>query len=1109
MLKPANYIVLLLVTLSYFSCQKDTSNSTSTPKGPTVLESLSAAKTNITHANTLTETEEWNYLHYFYFYNGAGVATGDINNDGLVDIYFSANQEKGTLYLNKGDMVFEDITATSGIETAKGWKTGTLIADINGDGWLDIYVCRAGTGPASERANLLFMNNGDLTFTEKAAELGVADSNQSIGAYVLDKELDGDLDLFVVNHSADFHLINALFWQEDPESPRQGENHLYEQNTDGTFSDVSEKAGIIREPDFSLSATITDVNMDGYPDIFVANDYWFDDHLYMNNGDGTFTNKNTTMLPRNTMFSMGSDAADLNNDGWPELMSVDMMPEDNLRQKTRYNQFSIEMYDALEGQGNNKQYSRNMLFYNDAGNGFVETAEMSGIAETDWSWAILGMDIDNDGWKDIIVTNGLKRDVHDLDYTQKKFGEFDPAGISYLIENKLSMVEEIPTEWTANYVYRNKGNMNFENVSKEWGFDMPLSSQGLATADLDNDGDLDILINNTDTTASIYQNNINTLSEHHYIQVKLKGPGKNTQGIGAKVLLYTTDGTQFQDIQASRGYQSTPQSIAHFGLGKQTVVDSLVVYWPGHTKQSLTTVSIDSTIILDAENATPGSYSPAQNANKYFAKAGNELPLLKHDESKFNDFDVDRLIPHKMSAEGPALATADVNGDGNDDIFISGGRKKTSTLWLSTNSGYKAATKQPWNNDLGFEVITAVYFDANGDGAVDLYLASGSNEFNMNDPYQQDRLYLNDGKGNFTFADNALPEMYTSTRAVAVNDIDGDGDLDLFVGGMLLPREYGISPRSYVLLNDKGQFRDATEELAPELANIGMVTAATWADMDGNGSKDLVLAGEYMPISIFTNISGKLSPLAAESLEKTHGWWRSINTLDVDGDGDMDIVAGNYGENVIFDCNIDAPGILYVNDFDNNGSMDPVFTCEIDGFRAPFVGRDLFCEQMPDYNNKFLTYNKYAKTPIDSFFSKDLYEGAHTAILEELRTGIFINEGNGQFSFKPFAPVVQLAPTYAIEVMDVNNDGNEDLLLAGNSNGDYFLYGNADASKGAVMLGDGKGNFKYTDHNLSGFTADKYARSIVTLQFNKQQYVLIGNNNSEVSSYKVLPAEKL
>lgn len=1094
----------VLLFLSIFSCQNQ-QPAIEERKAETLLELTSGSETGIKHRNDLIETEEWNYLHYFYFYNGAGVATGDINNDGLVDIYLASNQGSGTLYLNKGDFKFEDITAQSGIDTKTGWKTGTLMADINGDGFLDIYVCRAGTGPAAERANLLFINNGDLTFTERAAELGVADSNQSIGAYVLDKELDGDLDIFVVNHSSDFHLINTLFWKPDPDKPRHGENHLFEQQPNGTFIDVSESAGIINEPDFSLSATITDVNQDGYPDIYVANDYWFDDHFYVNQGDGTFTNENKKLLPRNTMFSMGSDAADLNNDGWPDLMSVDMMPEDNRRQKSRYNQFSIELYDAIEGQGNHKQYSRNMLFFNNSGNNFVETAQLSGIAETDWSWAILGADIDNDGWKDVLVSNGLKRDVHDLDYTQKKFGEFDPAGISYLIDDKLSMIEEIPTEWTPNYVYKNNGDMTFKNVTGEWGFDAVWSSQGMATADLDNDGDLDIVINNTDTVAAVYRNKANDLTDHHFVQVQLKGADKNLFGIGAKVLIQANGISQFQEVQASRGYQSSPQSAVTFGLGSATNFEELTVYWPNGTLQTLSGGKADSIYTFEQVEAVAGKFKPVKYAGEYFTKVEAGIyPTLRHAESKFNDFDVDRLIPHQYSQEGPAVAANDLNADGKADIFVSGGRKNESTLWLSHASGYSKAKAQPWNDDLGYEVINAVFFDATGDGKQDLYLASGSNEFNKDDKYQQDRLFINTGNGAFKSAPNALPEMYTSTKAVAPYDIDGDGDLDLFVGGLLVPRAYGHAPRSYVLINDNGIFKDETATIAPALENVGMVTTAFWSDLNGDGEAQLVLAGEYLPVSTFKLEGGKLFANTNTGMEQTHGWWRSLLPLDVDRDGDMDIVAGNYGLNTIFDCTDEAPGILFVNDFDGNGSLDPIFTCEIQGFRAPFVGRDLFCEQMPGYNNKFLTFTKYATTPIDSFFPQDLYESAHRATLNELRSGYFVNDGKGNFQFTAFPPVVQLAPVYGIASLDVNGDDILDLLMVGNSNGDYFLYGNADASKGIVLLGDGKGGFQYISHLQTGFIADEYARNITVLNgSNSETQLIIGNNNDNAQLYEL------
>lgn len=1102
MLKNVLLLLAVLIVL-VSSCQQKNTIYTPLDTEKPLLESMAPDSTGVSHRNDLTETEDWNYLHYFYFYNGGGVATGDINNDGLIDIYLSANQGPGVLYLNKGDFKFEDITAASGIDTREGWKTGVHFADINGDGLLDLYICRAGGGPASERSNLVYINNGDLTFVERSAELGLIDTNQTISANFFDYDLDGDLDIFVVNHSKDFHLVSAMFWMEDPNNPKYGENHLFEQQDDGTFKDVSKKAGISTDPDYSLSASITDINKDGYPDIFVANDYWYDDQVYINNGDGTFTDVNKTIMPRNTMFSMGSDAADFNNDGWPDVVSVDMMPKDNRRLKSRYNQFATETFEALSRYGHNKQFSRNMLCFSDGGTGFYETAMLSGIAATDWSWAVIGADLDNDGWKDILVTNGIKRDVHDLDYTQKKFGDFDMAAISYLVENKLSTVAEIPTEWVPNFLFRNNGDMTFEDVSAKWGFTQPLCSQGMALADLDNDGYLDVIMSNTDTVASIYRNNGN-VSGNQYLQVHLKGSGKNTFGLGAKASLYAGGQLQYQELQSSRGYQSSSQPVLHFGLGKDSKIDSLVIVWPDNTYKTIKDIKPNTAIVVEQHGSLPYKAPIIANTLKPFVAAQNVFPPMAPKESVFRDFDVDRLIPHKLSVEGPALATADVNGDGNDDIFLGGGRKNPSTLWLSGPKGYTQATSQPWNNDLSHEVISALFFDANGDGFVDLYLATGSNEYNIDDPCQQDRLYLNDGKGGFTYAANALPLMHTSTKAIAAADIDGDGDLDLFVGGLVLPRKYGLAPRSYVLINDNGVFKDATATIAPELVNVGMVTTALWADMDGDKQPDLVLAGEYMPLSVYLNNDGKLKSIgtSGNGLEGTYGWWRSLVAHDFDGDGDIDLVAGNYGGNVFFDCSADSPGILYVNDFDNNGTSDPIFTCDIGGVRAPFVGRDLFCEHMPEFNNKFLTYTKYATTPFDSFFTAEKMVSATKKIVTELRSGYFENLGGGQFAFRPFAPIAQLAPIYGMQLLDANNDGHMDVLIAGNSNSDHFLFGDADASHGLLLLNDGKGNFAYKQYHDTGFSAKKYARGVAKVSFGGHTYYLVANNNDAVEVYR-------
>ncbi|HZG24190.1 MAG TPA: VCBS repeat-containing protein, partial [Chitinophagaceae bacterium] len=934
---------LLLVFFLVIGCKPDNSK---------LFTRLEKGSTGISFRNLLVEDEDLNVLNYNYFYNGGGVAVGDINNDGLADVLFTGNMVKNRLYLNKGDFNFEDITEKSGVAEKQGWCTGVTMVDINGDGKLDIYICRSADSEPSRRANLLFVNNGDLTFSEKAAEYGLDNTGYSTQSSFLDYDKDGDLDMFVINHSTKEYSTGT---HERPEFRKQKDpafaSKLY-RNDNGHFFDVSEQAGIVSNVlSFGLGIAVSDLNNDSWPDLYVSNDFNEPDYLFINNRDGTFTEKLSDCMDQVSLFSMGSDAADVNNDGLVDLLTLDMLPEDNTTQKMHSGAENFDKVQMLFRNGFYKQYSRNMLQLNNGNGTFSETAQLSGISNTDWSWTALFTDFDNDGYKDLFITNGYVKDYTDMDFVRYSVDEISRSNREGSVKPVADYLKQMPSIKTSNYVYHNKGNTLFEKRTTEWGLQEPFISSGAAYADLDNDGDMDLLVNNSNDYAGVYRNNGEVLVKNNYLKIKLDGSVANRDGIGTRVKLHFGKEQILQEQFPVRGFQSSVDHILNFGVGKSKVIDSIIITWPDNRVQKLVAVKANQKITVSLKDALNTSRNDSLQipSQQLFTLAQQSL-LFTHRENIFNDFTVQSLLPNYLSRQGPSMSKADVNKDGLEDVFIGGAKGHSSALFLQQTNGQFVEKKQAaFMADAEHEDVAAEFFDADKDQDMDLYVGSGGYEYAENDVLLQDRLYLNDGKGNFFKNEKALPLTRASTGCVKAADLDADGDLDLFVGARLVPGKYPQTPSSNILLNDgKGQFTDATSTVLPALDQLGMVTDALWTDLNNDQTPDLVVVGDWMPVKVFLNRQGKLTDASSGYIKfPSSGWWNRIAGADFDGDGDQDLVIGNLGLNAQFKAAENEPACIYYKDFDGNGTIDPVFCYYIQGVSYPAFSRDDLTEQLP------------------------------------------------------------------------------------------------------------------------------------------------------------------
>jgi len=1113
--KSVKLSIVVLFVIFLISCSNNS----------TLFKRIDGSASGITFSNTITENDSINPIDLEFLYNGGGVAVGDFNRDGLPDLYFTASTSSNKLYLNEGNLKFKDVTEACHVTGEGRWSSSAAIVDINNDGWDDIYVCNSIKSNPAQRKNVLYINQGipegkDYpVFKESAEEYGLADTSFSVVAAFSDFDNDGDLDMFLV--TTKLAKRSSVNFKNSKDSIRTDVDKLFINDWDSTlhhavFKDVSKQAGI-NEYGYGLGVAVADINNDGWKDIYVTNDFYGSDNLFINNKNGTFTNKIGQYIKHTSQNAMGVDIEDINNDGLGDILSVDMNPEDNYRKKKNMSSGNYYIFQSMMNEKLALQYVRNTLQLNMGatmkGNDsigepiFGDVSFYTHTAETDWSWNPSIADFNNDGNRDIIITNGYPRDVTDHDFVAFR-------AVSQKIMGKKDLIAEIPVIKVANYAYENKGDLNFENTTTAWGLDQPSFSNGAVAVDLDKDGDLDYVINNINETAFVYENTLNRKDKvnKNYIDIQFEGGNQNKKGIGTVAEIYYNGGKQVYDNEPCRGYLSYVDAKAHFGLDTFKFIDSVIIRWPNHTKQIIKNVKANQLLTVREKDAELNDdwTIPVFNHNILFTDitaAANINYIPK--ENDYIDFDKERLLPHKLSQYGPGLAAADVDGNGLDDIYVGGSADNAGALLMQQSDGTFKQKTMP-------DVITstetsrpenmgALFFDADNDGDADLWCAGGSDEYAANTNGYADKFYVNDGNGNFTLDTAVLSINYTSKSCIRAADYDHDGDLDLFIGGRCLPGNYPMPVNSFIYRNDTKngviKFTDVTTSVCKALQNMGMVCDAVWTDFDNDGALDLIVAGEWMPVRFFRNKAGKFEDVTAETgIGNCKGWWNSLVAGDFDNDGDIDYIAGNLGNNSFFRASEAYPAKVYAKDFDNNGNIDPVITLFMKDEHGmmkefPALNRDDITGQIPAMKKQFLTYKSFAVADIHQLFNQDQLKGAMVLEANNFSSCFIQNEGSGKFVLKPLPPLAQLAPINGMVAADVNHDGNLDVVLCGNDYGNEVTAGRYDAMNGLVLLGDGNGNFTPQTIEQSGFYVPGDAKALIQLRGINNQCLLAASQN--------------
>jgi len=1118
-------MILLFGASTFISCKSHSDKKNGPSASKSLFESITAEKTGITFQNTLVPDYDMNAMEYNYFYNGGGVAAADFNNDGLTDLYFTGNQVSGKLYLNRGNFKFEDVTVKAGLQTMD-WATGVAVADVNNDGLPDMYISYAGYKDPKRRKHQLFINKGLNSkgipiFEDEAEKYGLADTSYTTQACFFDFDSDGDLDLVMINHTQDKTNPNYPMPKDGriraPDCAR-----LYRNDT-GHFTNVSSSAGITAKG-YGLGICISDINQDGWPDIYITNDFSFDDALYINNKDGTFTESLNKYIQHTSRFSMGCDIADYNNDSYPDILTLDMLPDSNQRQKMMNTAMNNDRFNYSLSLGYSPQYPRNMLQLNNGPDAkgqynFSEIGQLAGVSMTDWSWGPLFADFDNDGWKDLFISNGIPLDITNNDYisfrTDAIKNSSDYATLKKVILGKIATL--IPVQKT-NFVFKNMGNLRFTDQSMAWGMVNKGFHNGSVYVDLNNDGALDLVVNNTNDYPTVYRNNCNTLLGNNYLRIKLEG----RYAIGSKISINCNGKKQFLEHNPVRGFQSSQDPIEHFGIARDTIIDTLKIVWLDGKMQLLVHIKANQLLTLNYKDAISEEENnqklPSANQNisaKPAKNSKNPEPATvftditetaginyTHVENTFEDFDFDLLLPHRFSREGPRMTIGDVDKNGLEDLWIGGPVDTPGKLFLQQANGTFLSKNMP---DTVFEDAGGIFFDANGDKNLDLFVVSGGNEFKANTKSYQDRLYINDGKGNFKRQKDALPKMYTSGSCVVACDYNKDRAIDLFVGGRVIPGSYPLPPRSYLLQNDgKGLFSDVTASACPELMNIGLVTAAIWTDFDNDGWPDLIVTGEWMPITFFKNDHGKLKKWQQNpAIDSAAGWWFSIAEGDFDNDGDMDYIVGNLGLNNKFNVSQQTPLSVYIKDFDMNGTTESILSYYLKGKEYTVADRDQIALELPSIKNKYDTYEKFADADFSQMFTKDMVRDALHLKATNFTSVYLENKGNGKFVMTALPIEAQFSVIQSIQVGDFDDDGNLDAVIAGNYFSPDYTTGRYDASYGLLLKGNGKGGFTPVPASISGISIVGDARATAFIHLKKSSCLLVAINSGKLKCFKL------